>query len=356
MVHLPHIYYKLRSFLDFKTRREWQKFAQLRARFYENLWREAAANTHADFSNWSLNYHRICRDGLTTVVNLSRVMLDNHLLLSVIGDKKLTYDLLSQKSVRVPEHIVYDNGCYQVALDFLSKQDGPVVIKPASGTGGGRGVTTGITNERDLRLASSLALRYGRTLMAEAQASGNSYRLLYLDGVFLDAIRRDSPYLTGDGKRTIKDLVAAENRKRLTATPCRALSPLLIDRDSIQTLSSQKLTPRSVPQKGQLITVKQSVNENSAQENHSVKGQVNPEIIEIGSRLVSDLGIRFAGLDIICTDISVSLEQSGGIINEINTTPGIHHHYLIADVDRRVPVAEHVLNHIFDSKDGILNL
>jgi len=356
MVHLPNTYYKLRSFLDFKTRREWQKFTQLRARFYKDLWREAAANTHSDFGNWSQNYHRICRDGLTTVVNLSRVMLDNHLLLNVIGDKNLTYDLLSQKSVRVPKHIVYDVGCYQVALDFLSNQDGPVVVKPASGTGGGRGVTTGITNEQELRLASSLALRYGRTLMVEAQASGHSYRLLYLDGVFLDAIRRDSPCLTGDGKRTIKDLVAAENRKRLTATPVRALSPLFIDRDSIQALAAQKLTPNSMPEKGQLITVKQSVNENSAHENHSVKDQVNPEIIKIGSRLVSDLGIQFAGLDIICTDISVSLERSGGIINEINTTPGIHHHYLIADVDRRIPVAEHLLNHVFDNKVGILIL
>ena len=32
-------------------------------------------------------------------------------------------------------------------------------------------------------------------------------------------------------------------------------------------------------------------------------------------------------VDIIATDPSVALEQSRGVINEVNTTPALHHHY-----------------------------
>jgi D-alanine-D-alanine ligase-like ATP-grasp enzyme len=38
-------------------------------------------------------------------------------------------------------------------------------------------------------------------------------------------------------------------------------------------------------------------------------------------------GAELLGVDFITLDASVGLERSSGIINEINTTPGLHHHY-----------------------------
>lgn len=38
---------------------------------------------------------------------------------------------------------------------------------------------------------------------------------------------------------------------------------------------------------------------------------------------VKSLHLRFAGIDIISTDPSVSLRENGGIILEVNATPGL---------------------------------
>src|SRR5688572_32104639 len=53
--------------------------------------------------------------------------------------------------------------------------------------------------------------------------AGASYRLLYLEGRLIDAVRRDPPTVTGDGYSTIRRLIAHENRRRLERRPFTAL-------------------------------------------------------------------------------------------------------------------------------------
>jgi cyanophycin synthetase len=62
---------------------------------------------------------------------------------------------------------------------------------------------------------------------------------------------------------------------------------------------------------------------------------------------VRDIGSRFAGVDILTNDPSVPLAKSRGVFLELNTTPGIHHHY-IAPEGGSPPVAVAVLRHIFE--------
>ncbi|NNF97502.1 MAG: hypothetical protein HKM94_11300 [Halobacteria archaeon] len=116
------------------------------------------------------------------------------------------------------------------------------------------------------------------------------------------------------------------------------------------------LSPSSRLEKGRTIVVKQAVNENCALRNHSIKDQVHPEIIALGGRLIKDLGVRFAGLDLICKDITAPLSANNGCFNEVNTTPGIHHHYLVSDPAKGVPVAELVLEHMFTNCQGVMLL
>jgi D-alanine-D-alanine ligase-like ATP-grasp enzyme len=50
-----------------------------------------------------------------------------------------------------------------------------------------------------------------------------------------------------------------------------------------------------------------------------------------------------AGVDVITPDASQPLEQSGGVVAEVNGTPGIHHHYHVADKANATPVAVPIL-------------
>ena len=353
---LKQAYIRLGYYFDIKSRRLHRAFRKLRDEFYEDLWRKAAKNIDAEFTRYQSGYHRISRDGLTTFVNLSRVMLDNHLTLDIMGDKVLSYSLFSEKGFKVPEYRVYNINSFHEAKKLLKKHGGPLVVKPASGTGGGRGVTTGINNIKALQKATKYASRYCPTLLIEEQVEGDSYRLLYLNGNFIDAIRRESPLIYGDGKHSIKHLFHIENTNRLQQRPISALSPLIIDHDCINNLKIQNLSLRSTPQYGEAIRAKLAVNENRAANNCSVRDKVHPQIIEDGKRLAKDFGIAFAGLDLICNDISVPLSDSGGSFNEVNTTPGIHHHYLLSAPQNGIPVAELLLEYIFSQNTGIMSL
>ena len=55
---------------------------------------------------------------------------------------------------------------------------------------------------------------------------------------------------------------------------------------------------------------------------------------------------QLVGVDVITNDPSVSLAQSGGVFLEVNTTPGIHHHYHTREEHERHPVATKVLQHL----------
>src|SRR5205823_1807486 len=107
---------------------------------------------------------------------------------------------------------------------------------------------------------------------------------------------------------------------------------------------------------GSTIAIKRAVNENAAPQNHVVTGQVHRSTVALGSRVVSDLGIRLAGVDILSPDISQPLAANGGCFGEINTTPGLHHHYLIAETRKGPGIAEILLEHLFATRTGVFIL
>jgi cyanophycin synthetase len=78
-----------------------------------------------------------------------------------------------------------------------------------------------------------------------------------------------------------------------------------------------------------------------------VRDEVHPSVIQLGGEVASILGIKLAGIDILAPTLATPLEQSGGIIGEINTTPGLHHHYLVSDKSKATPVAQIILDYIF---------
>lgn len=307
------------------------KFAELRRRYYDQFWFSVAQETGARWRKWSYGYTRLSRNGTDVIVRGPEVRLDDHLTLDLMGNKLLTYELLQEQGFAVPRHVRFSLRNMTPALDLWRDLGRPIVVKPVSGTGGGRGVTTGITDAGSLRMAAFLASRFDLDLMAEEQIEGQSYRLLFLDGRMIDAVRRDPPRLTGDGKRSIARLAAEENRRRLIGQPFTALSPLVIDRDARLYLAAQGLSARSVPAGGEVVVVKRASNQNNASENHVVRHEVHPATAAACARLVTNLGVTLAGIDIIARDIAKPLANGNGLIGEVNTTPGLHHHHLVAN-------------------------
>ena len=346
-------YEQVCQLLKLREEKQAGDFHRLRNAFYGCFWREAAQNIGAEVEDLGHGFLRIRKNGKWTLVNLYRVPLDGPLSLQLAGNKPLMSRLLREYGFVVPEFVEYDLTTLERARRFLQELKGPAVIKPASGTGGGRGVTTKIIDMDRLRKASFYAATFDRSLLIEEEVPGHSYRLLYLDGKLIDVVRRDPPAVVGDGNRTIGELMRRESSDRLSACyPYGALSPLTKDLECVFNLQSQGMTPRDTPAANQRIVVKSVVNQNSRRENHRVPEQVHPSIVEAGRRLVTTLGLQLAGLDIMTSEVGVPLADSGGRVNEVNTTPGLHHHVLVAETERKLPVAELILDRIFAGSGG----
>jgi cyanophycin synthetase len=278
------------------------------------------------------------------------VMLDDHLRLKMAGNKLLTNRLLAEWGLRVVRHRPYDITRVEQASVFLGELGGPAVVKPSRGSGAGRGVTTGVTTRARLGAASRAAARVAWDLMIEEQVPGASLRLLVLGGRVVDAIRRDPPSVVGDGRTGLRGLLDLETARRLEAPDVRALHPLTLDLEARFHLEDQGLAPGTVVAEGRAVRVKSVVNQNASQENHSAREDLHPSLIALAEGLAAWLGLELAGIDIITTDPSVPLELSGGVVGEVNTTPGLHHHYLIAEPDRVVPVAELIIDLLLSAR------
>lgn len=333
-----------------------RRFKALRQRFYETLWQEAAACVGATTKAGPSGLTEIRRGDSVTFVRHADLMLDSEITIRLMANKALSYGWLAAKGYRVTPHVAFTLKSINRADAFLATQNGPVVVKPADGTGGGRGITTGITSRSAMEAAARNAAGFHSDLLIETQLTGSSFRLLYFEGAFLDAVRRDSPQLTGDGKSTVRQLIEAETADRLEGRPIRALSPLVIDQECRNTLKSQGLTPAYTPHAGETLRIKLAVNENGARQNRIVRHDIHRDIIDAGARIVGELGVRFAGLDVTASDLSLPLSQTDAIFNEVNVNPGIHHHYLVANPEQSASVAPTILERMFESGAGTLRL
>lgn len=311
-----------------------------RSHFYDELWRDAASRLGASTKELGSEILEIRHGQDCTCVQQNTTAFDRVIDVAVTVNKPLVHRLLANHQLRTPAYCEFTLNEIAKAAAFVETSASKCVVKPANG-GGGRGVTTGVIGSFDLIRAVASATVYGRDLIIEQQVPGDVYRLLYLDGILLDAVLRKPSAVVADGKSTVRELIRLENAARLNAGPILAHSLILIDTDVRNTLANQDLTLSSVPTEGMTLTLKTVINDNSQHDNFAAKHLLCKSIIEDCAAAVAIVGLRFAGVDVITPDPRVSLAESGGVILEVNPAPSYHHHYYKRDGS--YPVAVHLL-------------
>jgi len=298
-----------------------------RSQFYKDVWREAAGEWGAEFEELDGGILNISLDGVSTRVYNNYTPLDDPVTLDIALDKILVHKILRSHGLPTPDHAEFSLDHLEKGYDFLARHRS-CVVKPADDTAGGCGVTTGVETRLQLIKAAAAAAGYRSSrLLIEEYVTGEMVRLLYLDGRLLDAVRRGFPAVVGDGKSRISQLLQNLNQKRLDAGYELAQATLKYDMDMERTLARQGLSLRAVPARDRRVRLKNVVNDNIADENEPVGHEVSQSITATGRRAAELIGARLAGIDIITPDIHQGLEEAGGKIIEINTTPGYHMHY-----------------------------
>lgn len=312
-----------------RRNRSGQVYVSHRVSEYREMWRGAVKEIGASFTPLTDGLWEVTRRDKRVRISNDILEFDNPVILEMAGMKALTYRLFRENGLRVPDHQLFQLETLETAERFLKTYPNGCVVKPANGTSSGRGVTTHLLTRKELKKAAILASLYCREMLIEPMIPGECYRLLVLNGKVIDAVCRRGPRLQGDGVSTVADLIRAENvRHEGTQQPL-----LDIDRDCLFTLGYQQLDLTSVPGKGERFIVK-SVNDPRRKQvevrtvyNETVTDRIGPAMKADAEAAARILGSEFIGVDFITPDPTVPLEKSGGVINEVNTTPGLHHHY-----------------------------
>ena len=316
--------------------------------FYDEAWREAAAELDAEVVDLGAGFLEIRRDGRRTRVWGQHVEIDHPVTLQLAGDKAVVHALLREAGLPVPDFAAFSLESIEKARTFLASHCGPCVVKPWCGTGGGRGVSTNVRTPRELRRAAIDAAVYSGKLLIEAQVPGDGYRLLYLDGELLDAVCRRPPHVVGDGKATIRELIERENRRRAVEGGAAATGRIMVDAHCRATLRREGRSLSTVLAEGGTAQVQSISNAGSEQDSETVLHEIGPELRQQGARAAEVAGVRLAGVDVITTDPGVAPADCGGAFNEVNTTPGLHWHYRIRNTEQRVPVCTIVLRRLLE--------
>jgi len=314
-----------------------------RARFYRDVWAEAAAAVGGTVRELDGQLLEIRVGDTVMRARRNLTSLDDPLTVAMAEDKPLVYRLLEERGIPVPRYTVCAADDLQTAWAFVSSLGRPCVVKPAHASGA-IGVTTAITARYDLARAMAYGGAFGRELLVEELVEGGVYRLLYFDGELLDAVLRSAPTVSGDGSASVEQLIAAENRRRMAGGIEACQSLVKIDQELRHTLRQRGYALHSIPPAGQEVRLKNAVNDNRREDNVSAAEAVCGEIVKMGAEAAAVVGVRLAGVDVITTDPGVPLGEAGGVVIEVNHAPGYYYHYYKRE--GRVPIATLVLERL----------
>jgi D-alanine-D-alanine ligase-like ATP-grasp enzyme len=333
-----------------KGRQARKRAAENLGAFYRRVWQEAAARLGATIEDLGHDVLEIRLGEARTRVRQNFTGMDDLGTHHVVRAKPVIYRMLARAGLPTPRFVTFGVEDMETAVAFLESTGKDCVVKPASGTGGGAGVTSGVRSRWQLARAAFAAGRFGRDVIIEEQVDGENYRLLYLEGQLIDAVVRRAPSVVGDGKSSLAQLVEAANAERLRQGQFVSHDLLTLDMEMKQTLARQGLSLASVPAPGATVLLKTVINQNSGADNETATPLLCASIVADGARAAAVAGVRLAGVDVITSDPRLPLRESGGVFLEVNSPPGYFWHY--HKRDGAFPLAVHVLERLLSDTQG----
>ena len=276
-----------------------------------------------------LNKYSLCQLGYGA--NQKRIQATVTSETSSIGvelacDKEDTKYLLEQAEVEVPRgDIIRRERSLEEACRYVGY---PLVIKPIDGNHG-RGITVDIQNYDDALVAFRHAKDSSRSgaIIIEKFITGDDYRLLVINNKLVAAAIRTPAHVVGNGTSTVQELIDEVNsdprrgyghEKVLTQITTNELTQKLI-KDAGYSLES-------VLPEGEKLILKDTANLSTGGTAEDVTDIVHPANVSMAERISKIIDLDICGIDVMTTDITKPLSETGGAVLEVNAGPGFRMH------------------------------
>lgn len=274
-----------------------------------------------------LNKYSLCQIGYGA--NQKRIQATVTSETSSIGvelacDKEDSKYLLEQAEIPVPKgEVVRTERGLREEIDYVGY---PIVIKPVDGNHG-RGITANITNLDDALVAFEAAKKVSRSVIIEKYIEGEDYRLLVINYRLVAAAKRSPAHVIGDGTSTIQQLIDKVNEDpRRGYGHEKVLTQISVNAMTESILEANGYTLETVIAEGERLDLKDTANLSTGGTATDVTDIVHPYNVFMAERIARIIGLDICGIDVMTTDISKPLTDTGGAVLEVNAGPGFRMH------------------------------
>ncbi|WP_374166109.1 cyanophycin synthetase [Arcticibacter sp. MXS-1] len=254
----------------------------------------------------------------TLTDNTSSIAVD------IAGDKEETKRILKEQAIPVAEGLTI-SGESQLE-DAVRKIGFPLVFKPLNGNHG-KGASINVRSLEDAREALHHAQKYSQRVIVERFITGFDFRILVINNKMVAAARRTPANVVGDGRHNVAELIEIENRDpRRGYGHENVLTEISVDRDTHETLKKAGYSLESVPPAGETVFLKSTANLSTGGTSVDVTDMVHPHNVFVCERIARVVGLDICGIDIMAENLSQPLNETGGVVLEVNAAPGFRMH------------------------------
>ncbi len=234
------------------------------------------------------------------------------------NDKIRTNQLLKNNNISVPNFYVWDPSLSSHSnLYNINKLTYPLVVKPNIGTQG-YGVTTNIENETELLKAIHPLLHNEnprKRIIIEEHYNGDNYRIMVFNNEIMGIVKRDNPYVIGDGKSSLIQLIKQHKTSKYK-----------IHEYDVPYIKTQGVHLNTIiPANKKIIVSKVNNYHNGAPIYNIPLNNVHPDNITMFKKTAHVLGINLTGIDYMCKDL-MTPHYIDGVIIEANQRPDLAIH------------------------------
>ncbi len=218
-----------------------------------------------------------------------------------------------------------------LGLALSSSKGSPVIVKPNSGTQG-TDVTLVHTKQEFFRAMKKI-FKHDRVALVQRQVRGRDYRIVVLDKEVISAYERIPLNVVGDGRSTIKQLLARKARAFIASSRDTRINQS--DARVKAKLRHQGQSLGCVPHRSERVYLLDNANLSSGGDAVDVTKEIHPGFKKLAINLTKDMGLRLCGVDLMI-DGNISEKPNKYWILEINAAPGLDHYVKTGKAQQKI--------------------
>lgn len=274
------------------------------------------------------------KDHVEYVKNGNMTSKDNYVVPLAMANKTVTKKILADAGFPVPAGDEFTSLEQGLAYYPLIK-DKQIVVKPKS-TNFGLGIS--IFQEPasldNYKKALEIAFAEDTAVLVEEFIPGTEYRFFILDGRCEAVLLRVAANVVGDGKHTIRELVAQKNANPLRGRDHRSPLEIIALGDIEQLmLTQQGYTPDDILPEGKKVNLRRNSNISTGGDSIDVTETMDSSYQELAAAMATSMGAWACGVDLIIPDKTqpASKENPHCTCIELNFNPSMYMHTYCAE-------------------------